>query len=250
MSHALSSQDLALLRSDQPSWGALLQREWGEGLRHLVAWHSAEKLLQLTQQWDEEVRPGSWFGLSAKQQWLEGKLTTAGLQQVLVMSRSTMTPDDDDVDWSARDRDQLQDALSEIQSDLSPSEHAWLESDTARYLAHDALTRLVWSTLQFAPPRLSTLAEQFLRVIRHFLTAQRWGQIHVDQWEQAERAVQQYVRQETHKLLLWQKQLFLTLWEEHHHQIVCLCRLLRRRAQHTTDDETRWQHEWEDALYR
>lgn len=228
-----------------------LSKEWPEGLRHEMGWFCTERILQLAEELNQPPKPGSWYALSAKKQWIEAKLSNQGLQNVIAMSQRLMQPGEgyNDRSLDETDRHALLHALSDIQEELTLEERAWMEADTAEFLAHDGMIRLLWSTLQSTPPPLPRIIQATWRITQYLYTAHTWKHYRNQNWDQAQHWLQHRLRQALTNLQSWQQEQWSHLLSQYHHQQQRLIILLQQRNIVLHQHETAHHERWEETLF-
>ncbi len=246
------------LQANQASWPSLDFDEWPTGLRHDLSWHCTKRALHVAQEMDQEAKQGSWYALAAKRQWIAGKITKQAMQNSIKMAQLSMIPEEIETGrgWFQQERTKYENILTGIQEDLSPQERAWIEADTAKYIAQDALARITWATIQIDPPDLPDIIRMFHRAIRNLTAAKSWldnaqRDWHSTQhdWHTLEILVRKQVRSQVEQEESWQKEKLLHLLTLHQQYRERICDWLKEFAQNRERLQKQWHSEWEDALF-
>lgn len=239
------------LEKSSSSWPSLNFEEWPVGLRHDFSWHCTKHTLHIAQSFGQEPKQGSWYTLAAKRQWIAGKISTQTLQKSIEMAQVSMLPEEFETGggWFQNERSDYETILHGIQEDLSPQDRAWIEADTSRYLAQDALSRLIWSTIQLAPPSLSNIVLMFQRAIRNLAATHAWTEQAHPSWEVTQARVRSQIRSTFQQENKWQREKLLHLITLHHEHREALYRCLQHRASMRKESQHQWKSNLEEALF-
>lgn len=228
-----------------------LRMVWPEGLRHDMAWLCADFVLQRLTEADEEPRHGSWFALAAKRKWLNGLTTTYHLQQTLDRARSTMMPENwsEETAWNEQDQASLVEAVDTIQSTLDDETRAWMESDVAMHLGKEAISRLVWGSVQPRAPRLFHILAWTEHSMRLLTRSEAWNHYARQSWDEEETRVDIEVGSVLVQVRLWLEEELADLCNSHQQQRTRLVSNLGTKVRELKKEEDDFVRSMEDNLF-